>query len=520
MNECYVEIGSMREETQVSSERWRWIPNTGEYLLLENIKAKVYNKAGLALPLNDGYTVKLKGAYDRSWDTTKSGDTYGNIYNNRAAGIRVATLNIDGSAVATVSLSTITVANNERLYSGSASGVGAFSISKGGWLELNGSRARLGIRPESAATAYPGDDYVLTFTVEYTAGGTGSAVSLEARSDVKDYVAVYDKKMLWRANLYIDQTEFALGNLDWNNAHPWNTSAGTGAGATVSWWNVNDWEGSGNGGQIALNEWTRWNDNEPVQKTVAYGWGCWDSVKSFNDELVAQSGAIKDKRNENETYNNLDTSWQEGQTKAPAGVWKNYLFKERSAKVGTDVITTYTAHVSVPGLSTYWDSSFGEENSKYNKDIHSFDTCGIDCSGLAHRAALYDGNNYEVNNQPGSKLGTGSFASNAYTRRLRDIDWKLESDKTDDQKQKLLDQKILSQAVPGDLLVISGNHVVIIQNLHYEIGETVLKHFSDVDVIHSTRGGDGQLNRWNVQKGTWGDLGLDYKALYQLRRYK
>ncbi len=47
-----VEIGSMREETQASSERWRWIPNTGEFLVLDNVAVKVRDKADLALPLD------------------------------------------------------------------------------------------------------------------------------------------------------------------------------------------------------------------------------------------------------------------------------------------------------------------------------------------------------------------------------------------------------------------------------------------------------------------------------------
>ncbi len=245
-----VEIGSMREATQASSERWRWIPNTGEFLVLDNVAVRVRNKAGLALPLDSGYSVRLKGAYDRFWDVNKGGDANGNIYNNKAMGINVATLNLGGSIAATATLSTITEANGERLYSAASDDIGSFTVSKGGWLERDGSRARLGIRPLSAEKAYPGDDYVLSFTVEYAAGGTGTPVTLEARTDAKDYVAVYDKKMLWRANLYIDQKEEALGNMDWNTAHPWNAPPSGSVGPV--WWSV-AW---GN------NEWNRIHDGQ------------------------------------------------------------------------------------------------------------------------------------------------------------------------------------------------------------------------------------------------------------------
>ncbi len=52
-------------------------------------------------------------------------------------------------------------------------------------------------------------------------------------------------------------------------------------------------------------------------------------------------------------------------------------------------------------------------------------------------------------------------------------------------------------------------------------GKTLKEFFPhDVDVIHATAGGKDQERQWNVQKGTWNDLGLNSRGLYQLRRYK
>ncbi len=63
-----------------------------------------------------------------------------------------------------------------------------------------------------------------------------------------DYLAIYDKKMVWRSNLYI-----ADGAQDWNNDNPWNAPADAIAYAAMSqtekdkikWWSpewgYNDW---------------------------------------------------------------------------------------------------------------------------------------------------------------------------------------------------------------------------------------------------------------------------------------
>jgi hypothetical protein len=63
----------MREQTQQSAETWRWIPNTGEYLVLENIQVKLKNKAGIPIEVGNSssYVVKLEGLYDRGYTEEK-----------------------------------------------------------------------------------------------------------------------------------------------------------------------------------------------------------------------------------------------------------------------------------------------------------------------------------------------------------------------------------------------------------------------------------------------------------------
>ena len=101
---------------------------------------------------------------------------------------------------------------------------------------------------------------------------TGKSLFRQATSGAK-YLAVYDKKMLWRANLYINQSEDALGGRDWNDVYPWNAPPGDpaiasnisidGAGkkAVPAWWD-RDW---------GYNEWNRIYDGSRSELTSLTG---------------------------------------------------------------------------------------------------------------------------------------------------------------------------------------------------------------------------------------------------------
>ncbi len=322
------------------------------------------------------------------------------------------------------------------------------------------------------------------------------------------------------------------GTTDWNNEHPWDSRKKTPVGQKIEWWGENEWQETGDGGQIPIHSWTRWNDNRQESKSVAYGWGCWDSVEGFNKELKAQSAQMKAYREgreeKNKKYRELDTNWDESQMTAPGGQWANYLFKERSSKTDKQTISTNTADVSVPGLSTYWD-----ENNQFVAGKHEYDTSGIDCSGLVHLAAVYSGNGYELPNKasesPGKTVNTSGFASDMYTQKLYTDMWMLDikDDNPDDTKKTTRDsqREILSHAVPGDILVVADSHVVIINDIRLtqENGKVFVKNYADVDVIHSTSGGLNEPYGWNVQTGSWFDLGTGQKTakhFYELRRLK
>jgi ribosome-associated translation inhibitor RaiA len=78
---------------------------------------------------------------------------------------------------------------------------------------------------------------------------------------------------------------------------------------------------------------------------------------------------------------------------------------------------------------------------------------------------------------------------------------------------------MISRAVPGDILVIGGRHVVIIQNLRYPEG-SLITAYDQIDVIHATSGGTDTPNVWQVQKDTFASMDTAAQRLnYQLRRY-
>lgn len=81
---------------------------------------------------------------------------------------------------------------------------------------------------------------------------------------------------------------------------------------------------------------------------------------------------------------------------------------------------------------------------------------------------------------------------------------------------------VIFHAVPGDILVVSGRHVVIIQNLNYPDDTMQITNFRQVDVIHSTSGIDKQWQTYKVHKGNWFQVeGNDYDdSIYQLRRLR
>ncbi|BDC92598.1 hypothetical protein [Treponema bryantii] len=502
-----VEINWMRESTQVSSEKYRWIPNTGEYLSLEKIKFYAYNQFGIPVKGNS-WRVYLTGAIDRDYI---EGNTQGNIYNNSNCKFEIKIG--DTTAILKKTKGRYDIEwNNENVIKEYAFIIGSDNLlyyydykTK----NLEKKPVEIQIRPESAAAARPGDDLLLEFKLQELSTNESFTVTVPANN----YIAVYDKKMLWRANLYLNKSEKALGGEDWNNAHPWNAPNSAPYVSDI-WFGINDWNTS-NGGQCDINSWTRWNDGEEVTNSVAYGWGCWDSVKQFNDELNNQSTAIENYRNEHPESNFAALQWVNAQTTAPGtgtGTqrWKNYVFQENAAtdKNGQNKISEINADVSVPGLSTYWDEKPRESFSSPKHDKY---TSGTDCSGLVAISANYSGNKYTLNNID-ETIAWVSKSEDTTTEANKSLalyseEWFLKPDNELDElgkQKKKIQQEILAHAVPGDILDKAGNHVVVINDIKLTDGKVI--SFDDVTVIHSASGVEKAWKSWKVHKSSWREI--------------
>ena len=66
VSEAEVEINWMKEEGQKSGEKHRWIPNTGEYLEIGNIKVTIKTKIGIE-KIKEKEKVIFVGAEDRGY---------------------------------------------------------------------------------------------------------------------------------------------------------------------------------------------------------------------------------------------------------------------------------------------------------------------------------------------------------------------------------------------------------------------------------------------------------------------
>ncbi|GHT77770.1 hypothetical protein FACS1894130_03230 [Spirochaetia bacterium] len=563
-------IRGMEEQDRRAGKniRERWIPNTGEYLVLHDIRIGVENSAGIVLNTTNepGMEVFISGAVDRGYDPKWGTAVYGNIYNNSGnSKFEVALISESKTEVYPIGILESDNAGRYRmtwpqsvLYT--TDGVNKhterdefkqnrFWINAEGKLVGryggNGKVFYPGIRPLSPHDAKPGDDLILEFGVREK--GAAEPLRFELNGAVRearfltaegDYIAVYDKKLLWRANLYIDE-----GIGDWNDIHPWAAPAAAGAGGPVWWdpgWGLNDWNRPKPGTQISggqvteIASWTRWSDNATITTAAAYGWGSWDSVFSFNEELNEQQqliGAARTREQEHYQSGDFERLQWTRDSIAPGRDWKNYVFPARKpvnnllqynktlsqAELAETEQHRYFVNgsaVSVPGLSTYWEMQ-NPSQYEYNQVLR---TSGLDCSGLAHRAALYDGSPYYVAKNSASKYGTTTFGDDEKAALLiRGRGWQLED--LADQAGRDKDRDLISRAVPGDLFVRSGVHVVIIHDLEQGADTDQITAYSQVKIIHSTQGSNSAPT-WMVQRDTWSALGNTDKTNYKLMRYK
>lgn len=276
--------------------------------------------------------------------------------------------------------------------------------------------AEIKIRPLDAAHSYPGDDFLIEFAVYQEDHGTLHPIKNIVCKDT-DFVSVYDKKMVWRANLYMNDN-----GQDWNNEHPWNVPADD-LTTGPSWWNAADWGynewnrtykvditntlqwGVGDGTQVIILQdfdWTPvrgqaspYSGHNHYQNAVAYDYdysdegfaNAWDSPFDFAWKLNEQRLAIWNKFTPS-YVNEEQAKWLLQDVKFPNGIDENTIPYEVNPQNNTAIKVTngelyrwnrttapkniwkyYWKDVSgghqpyIPGLGLYWHDIHKDNNT-------------------------------------------------------------------------------------------------------------------------------------------------------------
>jgi hypothetical protein len=518
-----------------------WVPNTGEPKFIREITIKKEGLAGNTNHLKQGTKVRLLGPKDRRYQVI-AGDT-SNIYVNKGYGLEFTaqkTKDAEPKILATFKIvansDTYAIDESSPYFSsdGRPKNGCKFYTDNTGILTVEVGNVRyvsFGIRPATPSAdkkICPGDDFLLRFGVMMTDGEGEEGLSIGVAQE-QDYLAIYDKKMLWRANLYIDES----GANDWNHTNPWKAPASGGiTNITPKWWTpewgYNEWnhdQGSiyeGNGEQIPIKSWTRYylagtnsnfsNTTRIVNGSVAYTTGGSDSPFQFNLEM-------------NNQMNCLNISKQGGwsQTIAPETTlsdWINYDLTIRSSN-GTSF------YPYRPGLSA--KHRYSDPNTYNAEQVKA--SSGADCSGFIQKTASYNGNIYVLDDltvEDTWSSGQASALLEGFSDFPRGFGNKsvLISDETLDWAYQ---PENLQLVVPGDFIYLKAEgkqHVAMIQKITRPMEGAEITR-DNVYVIHATSG-RGLTWKINVNDKWENDLLSDppsdiwYKIgnKFQVRRLK
>ena len=446
-----ISISNKYEATQPNKkDNWRFIPNTGEYLILDGIAIELKNSSCIDL-------LKLYGkekyklcitAKDRDY---KENDTNGNINNNYADKFDVAIIDKSNDINKKetykqnylIKRKEIELLENgtkikERQYNYSNPSLFVTLTDSGSIIYKDktnetGIAGLIGIRPVNSTKAFPGDDLIIGFDV-FDVFDDKEYLS-KIWTNENDYIAVYDKKMLWRANLYIEETEN-----DWNNMHPWNVPS-TGSNGGPVWWDQNKWgnnewnkkynfdlitnkfettaleEGTGiqNVIQIPSTRWYYgfWRSSNPDKvekenlKTTAYDYQGWDTPFSYVAKIDNQKKLMNQWYSEGkQKYGKPKYLWKK--TGATINEMKECLGETFTKnQKDSDIKTIYDNELKSKGItgelnliSKYhemiFSSDYNPNNAPFNKAGLKLETVGVTLnrSNTDSEAVTLSGRNY------------------------------------------------------------------------------------------------------------------------------
>lgn len=448
----------------------RWIPNTGEALEIEKISIQAeYSTGELENFVDEDQQIKILPPIDPYKEDEPSGHPVdSNIYANKGSGLEFYAENDQGRFLL-AKFQRQPGGGYKTLFTGLTSDYphdstgDAFDDTgkplKGFSLKVQGkdlafvvvkptgseeTYSRFSVRPYG--TVRPGDDFLLQF-------GLLRNDALRGSSEKKDLIGVYDKKALWRGNLFISN------NNDWNDVHTWDDSK--------DWIAENEWnidridynvnqnrEEKGNGTQIIdIHSFSNilYKDHD-IHNAVAYGFpendttsNCRDTPFEFNSKMEVQRKLLGYKYNEHgvefkipknkwtEQHTTIDTMSEEfyvtnvqdlppdisftdkdslmsikswDRTTAPGSNWDNY------DKNPVQNIDLYLPGLGLIRRGSYFENSAVAPSQEFKQTLFTLPagktyahynngqqywadrSAGLDCVGFAQNSAGASGNRW------------------------------------------------------------------------------------------------------------------------------
>lgn len=502
------------------------IPNTRETSDSFTIDARVRSNADNSILSADLDYIRFESPIDRNWADDPIVNS--NVRENKGSGFQIyADFNGVKELITTFNIipgrtdantDSYTVVNNyEHKYNLNVKS-GKVTYKRAD----NTITTRFCIKP--MGTVRPGDDIILRFK----SSNYGHVLTDTLPNE--DFFAVYDKKMLWRANLYIDEgdnytpltaIDSSKNYTDWNNRNPWingnewNRVHDGITGDTINFnYNTISQLPAGNGGQtvrLAPFTWHRHKINIPgnkINNSVSYSVGSQDDPFSYNKHMLAQEQDTTPEIWENYISNVHIPGYSSYLWKVMSRIRKR-VYEQPIANINinkiqpiTDILLENCEPADVNERIEFYENQLTPEEAQVTLiDDHygltwwyeSAQSAGVDCVGLIYRAAAYTGNNYNIANlptmnwinspnpKPGNKshepdevwqyLTVGGVSRIFITIDNQPLLWKVASHSDSLEK--------LKNVVPGDIMYFSSDYhvtmVLSIDSPDEEISKTEIK---------------------------------------------
>ncbi|MGL1893316.1 MAG: hypothetical protein OCD02_16895 [Spirochaetaceae bacterium] len=520
----------------------RWIPNTGELFQLNSIKIGYNDDAGIFTEIDESnISVIIEPPSDLNF-TVESKTT--NILNNRGDGfafyavkhrklfgrkyydaVRLATFTIN--PMATNQSDNYLISYDDDIFTEEGLCRVPYKLVyvKNVGLTFKTGRTedytQFAIRPLEQ-NIRTGDDILLNFTLQIENN------YVPVKTEDKNFLGVYDEKLLWRANLYIDDP-----GRDWNNINPWNSPQTSNdaeiygpildnnvtkrffknnRSSTIDrvWYGPNLWNtppenyNKIKGGQIIkiVKYSNIFGGDTPY--SVAYSYPDTASTKNgrdtpfdFNNKLNEQKKLLEDAYNSGgiklSTTPNNTSPWTK--ITPPKEKWSNYLTNDATIGdnsytpylPGLGLIEWYSKNTNIQASTQFINSIYvgnGLGIGKYKEVKWPKRFAGTDCIGFAQNAANID--QYKWNIPPtGNSSYTSTPIFRTYPRTKEDAElgsWTAFSDfivgksntEVDDDDDYIIKGNINS-VKPGDIFYHigipnspqsgSGKHVGIVLSI-------------------------------------------------------